>query len=536
MNPNRLRLPGTATIASLLLLLCPSVAAAQYQFVGQFGSFGAGPGQFNDPRGVAALSSGQIAVSESGNDRVQVCTEQGSCTAFGVFGTLDGQFDRPRGVAATAANEIVIADRGNDRVQICSTSGSCESFGGSGSLPGQFESPRGVAVTAQQQIVVADTENNRIQVCSQSGDCTTFGSFGPGVGQFNSPGDVAVDSQGRIVVSDRVNNRIQVCSTTGSCSAFGSGGSGLGQFDGPTGVAVDGNDRIVVVDRFNHRIQVCSDTGTCSAFGQFGSGPGSFNAPWGVATDAQDRIIVSDLGNNRIQIFAEQQAAAVIESFTASPQTVTAGQMVQFSWVVSNAQACTPSGGSGGWSSRQIDPAGGSLSLTLNQPGSFTFTLQCTGGGGSDTANVLVTVQQAPPDFVINSGLNDAWFNPQTAGQGFFITVFSDIQSIFLAWFTYDTQRPPSSVGATLGEPGHRWLTAFGQYSGNQAVLDVELTSGGVFNAAAPQPTQSPDGAIVLEFSGCNEGTVTYDLQSVGLQGVVPIERIALDNLVLCEP
>jgi len=137
--------------------------------------------------------------------------------------------------------------------------------------------------------------------------------------------------------------------------------------------------------------------------------------------------------------------------------------------------------------------------------------------------------------FQINAGLNDAWFNPATPGQGFFINVFPDIGLVFLAWFTYDTERPDESVSAHIGEPGHRWLTALGAFAGNKAVLDIEMTQGGVFNSAEPIPTQGPDGSITLEFSSCSAGTVTYDIPSIGRQGVIPIERITLDNVPACE-
>jgi plastocyanin len=149
--------------------------------------------------------------------------------------------------------------------------------------------------------------------------------------------------------------------------------------------------------------------------------------------------------------------------------------------------------------------------------------------------NGRITVDAAAAVFPINAGLNDAWYNPATAGQGFFITVFPDIQMMFLAWFTYDTERPPADVGAILGEPGHRWLTAFGPYSGDTAMLDVELTRGGVFDAAEPAVTQSPDGTIDVVFSGCNAGMINYDITSAGVSGQVPIERIALDNVPRCE-
>jgi hypothetical protein len=90
-------------------------------------------------------------------------------------------------------------------------------------------------------------------------------------------------------------------------------------------------------------------------------------------------------------------------------------------------------------------------------------------------------------------------------------------------------------VAAEIGDPGHRWLTAFGPFSGASATLDIEWTAGGVFDAPLPATTQSLDGTIELEFTGCNNGTVTYDLGASGVTGVVPIRRIANDSIPLCE-
>src|SRR5210317_359371 len=105
----------------------------------------------------------------------------------------------------------------------------------------------------------------------------------------------------------------------------------------------------------------------------------------------------------------------------------------------------------------------------------------------------------AKPAFEINAGLNDAWVTPGIPGQGFFIMVFPDLGLMFLAWFTYDTQRPDDSIVALLGEPGHRWLTALGAFDGDTAELNVELTRGGVFNSPSPDPAQEPDGTITIE-------------------------------------
>lgn len=142
----------------------------------------------------------------------------------------------------------------------------------------------------------------------------------------------------------------------------------------------------------------------------------------------------------------------------------------------------------------------------------------------------------APPaPFRLNGAMSGSWYNPATAGQGFFMDVFDNINQVFLAWFTYDLARPDASVVAQIGDPGHRWLTAFGPFSGNSAMLDIEWTVGGVFDTVPPAPAQSVDGSIEVIFNGCLSGTVDYDLGTAGGTGVVPIQRIANDSLNLCE-
>jgi uncharacterized protein YkwD len=138
----------------------------------------------------------------------------------------------------------------------------------------------------------------------------------------------------------------------------------------------------------------------------------------------------------------------------------------------------------------------------------------------------------------INAGMNDAWYSPATDGQGFFITVFPDQGFVSLAWFTYDTVLPPVDASANLGDPGHRWLTAGGPIVDQQVAMNIEMTSGGVFDAASEIRRTDPpgsDGTIMLSFDSCNSGTISYDIPSIERQGVVEIQRVADDNVVLCE-
>jgi len=137
--------------------------------------------------------------------------------------------------------------------------------------------------------------------------------------------------------------------------------------------------------------------------------------------------------------------------------------------------------------------------------------------------------------FQINGGISDAWYDPATDGQGFFITVLESVHTIFLAWFTYDTVRPDDPSAAVLGDPGHRWMTAQGSYADNRADLEITFTEGGIFDSGTPTPVRRQDGTMTLEFSNCISGTVSYDIPSIGWQGVVPIQRVSQANVANCE-
>jgi len=155
----------------------------------------------------------------------------------------------------------------------------------------------------------------------------------------------------------------------------------------------------------------------------------------------------------------------------------------------------------------------------------------------ANDTNVDQTAVYVFTQFIMNAGLNDAWFNPLTDGQGFFITIFPDLNFVTLAWFTYDTELPPEDATANLGDPGHRWMTAGGVINMDMSVMNIELTSGGIFDAASVIGRTDPpgsDGTLTLKFDNCFSGSIDYDITSIDAQGTVPIQRVAGDNIALC--
>jgi len=418
---------------------------------------------------------------------------------FGSYGkTQPGTFDWPVGIAIDDQYRLVIPDNNNDRLQRCNAQGECEVIGRRGSQLGEFIYPLGVAIDSVGRIIVSEAGNDRIQLRDSSGQWTSFGSTGRNgpPGKFRLPAGIAVDDQDRIIIADEKNHRIQICDDGGNCTAFGSLGTAVGSFDTPRAVGVTREGEILVADFHNNRVQICSYTGDCSAIGGPGTAPGRFGNPAGVVADSQGRLYIAESANARFQVCNPDGACAAFGERGSGP-----GQF-------RDAQA-----------------------IAVDDLGRIYV---------ADIVNSNIQIFQAtfaedPAPLPINAGLSDAWYNPETSGQGFLITVFPEIGQMFLAWFTYDTQRPAEGVTAQLGEPGHRWLTAQGPYADNQAVLDVWVSSGGAFDSAEPAVTQAKDGEIIIEFSGCNAGTVSYDIASVDRQGVIPIERVALDNVALCE-
>jgi DNA-binding beta-propeller fold protein YncE len=92
----------------------------------QWGSAGAGDGQFKYPAGIAIDADGEIYVSDSarefpsdpGNHRIQVFGADGAFVGkWGSYGSGDGQFHFPQSIAMDANGNCFVADEMNDRIE-----------------------------------------------------------------------------------------------------------------------------------------------------------------------------------------------------------------------------------------------------------------------------------------------------------------------------------------------------------------------------------------------------------------------------------
>jgi hypothetical protein len=153
--------------------------------------------------------------------------------------------------------------------------------------------------------------------------------------------------------------------------------------------------------------------------------------------------------------------------------------------------------------------------------------------GGSDIVSIphqsIPTLEEYTPPggSGINAGHAGAWFNPETSGQGQFIDVVPEDQFMFISWFTF--------TNADSDHPFEQhWFTAQGTYSGNTAVLDLFETLGGKFDD--PQEvTTTQIGEVILSFSDCEQGQMTYSLGEEELQGKFPLIRVIGGSGNVCE-
>ena len=126
-----------------------------------------GPGDFSLPTGVAVDKDGNVYVTDTLNNRVEVFDADGAFVSqFGKSGDGPGHFARPKGIAVDGDGHIWVADEFQCRVQVFNKDGQLLIyFGGTGFYPGQFNALYGIAFDpATNRVITSEQFPGRVQV------------------------------------------------------------------------------------------------------------------------------------------------------------------------------------------------------------------------------------------------------------------------------------------------------------------------------------------------------------------------------------
>jgi len=126
--------------------------------------------------------------------------------------TGQGDFSLPTNVAVDKEGNVYVTDTLNNRVEIFDADGSFISeFGKPGDGPGHFARPKGIAIDSDGHIWVADEIQSRVQVFDKEGRLLIYlGERGLYPGQFQALYGLAIDNRNnRVITSEQFPGRVQ---------------------------------------------------------------------------------------------------------------------------------------------------------------------------------------------------------------------------------------------------------------------------------------------------------------------------------------
>jgi sugar lactone lactonase YvrE len=316
-------------------------------FVGTAGSFGSADGtgiaaSFYFPNGITSDSTGNIFVTDTGNNTIRKITSAGVVTTFagtaGLSGSTDAtgaaaRFNNPKGITTDSSGNIYVVDSGNHTIRKITSTGVVTTFAG---LAGTFGStnatgtaarfffPNRITSDGSGTLYVTDSGNHFIRKITNAGVVTTLaGTAGivgstDGVGaaaSFNNPKGIAVDGSLNVFVSDSGNHTIRkitnigvVTTLAGTAGSLGStdGVGAAARFNNPNGMTIDNSGNVNVVDVGNHIIRKVTPAGVVTTIigtaGNIGSTDGigtsaSLSSPNGITINSSGYLFITDTGN-----------------------------------------------------------------------------------------------------------------------------------------------------------------------------------------------------------------------------------------------
>jgi len=339
----------------------------------------AGTSRLNTPGGLA-LSGNILYVADTNNNAVRainlstgnITTVIGSPTTGtatpGAAGSLNGQglsatLSSPQGLLFDASGNLYISELGNNDIRKADTGLNATNFAGSAALVGSTDGPQGVGTMAinpalsanktmagmvqdsSGNLYVSDVYNNAIRMITPAGvmstiagtaGLTTAGSAN-GIGtaaSFNQPNGLAIDGSGNIYVVDTNNSTIRMLAwdsvnkvwnvstiagipgTTGATD----GALGTSTFKSPYGITFNAKDGcLYVTDSGNAKIRKLVNAAGAWTVSTLAPSIVTLSFPMGIAADTAGNLYFTDRGKYYVgMLTAPTWVGTIIGGFSTS--------------------------------------------------------------------------------------------------------------------------------------------------------------------------------------------------------------------------
>ncbi len=215
----------------------------------------------SQPWGLAVAPTGEVVVADTFGWRVRVFDKD--LKPLATFGQppdttkAPGPFDLfgPRDAAVDSQGQVWVTDTGNDRIQVFTLQGQfVKTVGASGKGPGQFDEPVGIDIGKDGAIHVADMYNRRVEVLNPDGSFRSeFAVEGWGGQEVTDKPYLRVLDGGRVAVSLPSLNQVRVYAANGG--SFETVDAGKEPLERPYGIVETADAKLWIVENGKARVR-----------------------------------------------------------------------------------------------------------------------------------------------------------------------------------------------------------------------------------------------------------------------------------------